>query len=49
MVVAVYNTFNETYGNGDTLTQWINDEYWTDFAGDGKSLALQRLSSIGLP
>lgn len=49
MVVAVYNTFNQTYGNGDTLTQWINDEYWTDFAGDGKSLALQRLSSIGLP
>jgi len=49
MVVAVYNTFNETYGNGDTLTQWINDEYWTDIGGDGKSLALSRLSSIGLP
>lgn len=49
MVVAVYNEFNSQYGNGDTLTQWINDEYWTDVGGDGKSLALQRLSSIGLP
>ena len=49
MVVAVYNQFNQQYGNGATLTQWINDELWTDVGGTGKDLALQRLSSIGLP
>jgi hypothetical protein len=49
MVTAVYNEFNTQYGEGETLTQWINDEYWTDIGGDGKTLALQRLTSIGLP
>lgn len=49
MVVAVYNTFNEQYGNGETLTQWINDEYWTDVGSDGKALILARLNRLGLP
>ena len=49
MLTAVYNEFNKTYGGGDSLTTWINDEYWTDFLGDGKALALARLSAAGLP
>ena len=49
MAVAVYNNFNQNFGGGETLTQWINDELWTDVGGNGKDLALQRLSSIGLP
>jgi hypothetical protein len=49
MVVAVYNHFNTNYGEGETLTQWINDEYYYDWTTDGKSLALAKLSSLGLP
>jgi len=48
MVVSVYNRFNLKYGNGDTLTQWIRDEVWTDIAGTGKNDALNRLQSLGL-
>jgi len=48
MIVATYNFFNSKYGNGETLTQWINDEYWTDWAGTGKDLALSRLSTLNL-
>lgn len=49
MVVAVYNEFNTQYGNGETLTQWIDDEYNTLIGGDGQTLALEKLRSIGLP
>jgi hypothetical protein len=48
MIVSVYNLFNSKYGKGDTLTQWINDEYWTDWAGTGKDLALSRLEQLNL-
>lgn len=48
MVTAVYNRFNQKWGDGDTLTQWIRDEYWTDVAGNGKQSALDRLTSLGL-
>ena len=49
MVVAVYNHFNQNYGDGETLTQWINDEYYYSYLEDGKSLALAKLQSLGLP
>ena len=49
MAVAVYNHFNTNYGEGETLTQWINDEYYYNYFGTGKSLALAKLQSLGLP
>jgi len=49
MAVAVYNHFNQNYGDGETLTQWIKDEYWVDFLAEGKSLALAKLQALGLP
>jgi hypothetical protein len=49
MAVAVYNNFNQNFGGGETLTQWINDEYWVDFLAEGKSLALAKLQALGLP
>ena len=49
MAVAVYNNFNQNVGGGETLTQWINDEYWVDFLAEGKSLALAKLQALGLP
>ena len=49
MAVAVYNHFNQNFGNGKTLTQWINSEYWVDFLAEGKSLALAKLQALGLP
>lgn len=49
MVVSVYNHFNQNYGNGETLTQWINDEYYYDYFGEGKNLALAKLQAAGLP
>ena len=48
MIVATYNFFNREYGNGDTLTKWIKDEFWSDITGSGKELALNRLSSLNL-
>lgn len=48
MIVSVYNLFNSKYGKGDTLTQWINDEYYTDITGSGKELALNRLEQLNL-
>ena len=44
MIVAVYNTFNVKYGDGETLTQWIADE-WTF---PGQSQALTKLRGLGL-
>ena len=49
MATAVYNQFNKNYGEGETLTQWINDEYYYDYLGDGKKLALAKLQALGLP
>ena len=48
MVVAVYNRFNSKWGDGDTLTQWIRDEYWTGVVETVKHDALNRLTSLGL-
>ena len=48
MLTAVYNEFNKKFGDGDTLTQWIRDEYWSDITGSGKELALNRLSKANL-
>ena len=48
MVVATYNRFNIKHGAGDTLTQWIDDEYWYDYLDTGKSDALNRLRGLGL-
>jgi len=44
MLTAVYNTFNQKYGDGDTLTQWIEDEWL--FAG--QTQALTKLRGAGL-
>lgn len=49
MAVSVYNHFNQNFGKGQTLTQWINDEYWYDYFGNGKELALAKLQALGLP
>lgn len=50
MVVAVYNTFNSKYGGlgKGSLTNWINDEYYYDFASGIKTKVLQRLKSLRL-
>jgi len=48
MVVSVYNEFNSKYGDGETLTDWIRSEYYTDFLGSGKDLALNRLAKLNL-
>jgi len=47
MVVSVYNDFNSQYGGGETLTQWINDEYGSIFTSN-KPAVLQRLNQLGL-
>jgi hypothetical protein len=44
MVAAVNNHFNATYGGGQSLRQWMEDE--GDYLGDGKELAIQRLVLI---
>ena len=49
MATAVYNHFNQNFGKGETLTQWINDEYYYDYFGEGKQLALAKLQALGLP
>tara|TARA_R110000868_G_scaffold107789_1_gene294800 strand:+ start:289 stop:741 length:453 start_codon:yes stop_codon:yes gene_type:complete len=49
MATAVYNHYNQNFGKGETLTQWINDEYWYDYLGNGKQLALAKLQALGLP
>jgi hypothetical protein len=42
--VALYNYFNKQYGKGDTLTQWIEDEYFMS----SKEPIVNRLKSLGL-
>ena len=49
MVTATYNHFNQNFGKGETLKQWISDEYWYDYFGSGKELALAKLTALGLP
>jgi len=49
MATAVYNQFNKNYGDGETLTQWINDEWFTPAGSEAKNLALAKLQSLGLP
>ena len=44
MLTAVYNTFNQIHGDGETLTEWIRSE--TPFPG--QSDAVNRLISQGL-
>lgn len=45
MVAAVNNHFNATYGGGESLRQWMEDE-GDYFGGNGKDLAIQRLVLI---
>jgi len=47
MVVSVYNDFNSQFGGGDTLTQWIRDEYGSLF-NINKEAVLARLNLLGL-
>jgi len=49
MATSVYNQYNKNYGGGETLTQWINDELYYDYFGQGKQLALAKLAALGLP
>jgi len=49
MQVSVYNHFNKNFGDGETLTQWINDERAYDYFSGGKEIILAKLSSLGLP
>jgi len=49
MCVAVYNHFNTNFGKGETLTQWINDEYNYNWLSSEKDLALAKLQALGLP
>jgi hypothetical protein len=49
MAVAVYNHFNTNFGEGETLTQWINDEWNYNWLSSEKDLALAKLKSLGLP
>jgi len=49
MQVSVYNHFNKNFGDGETLTQWINDERLYDYFSGGKEIILAKLSSLGLP
>jgi len=49
MQVSVYNHFNKNFGNGETLTQWINDEIGYDYFSGGKAIILAKLSALGLP
>lgn len=44
MLTAVYNTFNQLHGDGDTLTEWIRSE--TPFPGQSDAIA--KLTSINL-
>ncbi|MBC8051878.1 MAG: hypothetical protein H7Y13_02320 [Sphingobacteriaceae bacterium] len=50
MVIAVYNAFNDKYGNKGkgSLTQWISDEYYYDFVTNYKNKAVNRLKSLRL-
>ena len=49
MLTSLYNYFNSKFGNGKTLTQWINDEYYYDILSGVKQKALQRLADAQLP
>lgn len=48
MVTAVYNRFNQKWGDGSTLTQWIRDENYYDFTTGVKDQAINRLTAAGL-
>jgi hypothetical protein len=50
MVIAVYNAFNDKYGNKGkgSLTQWIADEYYYDFSTGIKPKVLDRLKKLRL-
>lgn len=48
MVAAVYNRFNQKWGDGDTLTQWIDDEFYYDYFSGVKDQVLQKLRGQGL-
>ena len=41
---ALYNYFNKTYGQGETLTQWIKGEWFMS----AKDKIVERLKSLGL-
>jgi hypothetical protein len=45
MVVAVYNTFNSLYGEGETLYEWMDGE---SSYGNGKDLAMARMKNLNL-
>ena len=49
MLTSLYNYFNSKFGNGKTLTQWINDEYYYDILSGVKQKTLQRLADAQLP
>ena len=50
MVIAVYNAFNKKYGSEGkgSLTKWIDDEYYYDFASGVKTKTLERLKNLRL-
>ena len=49
MVTAVYNDFNNRYGNGETLTQWIRNEVYYDYLTGVRDATLAKLALLGLP
>lgn len=48
MLTAVYNQFNTDHGEGETLTTWIDSEYYYDYFTGVKDQALSRLRAAGL-
>jgi len=48
MLTATYNRFNTKWGDGNTLTQWLRDEYYYDFTTGVRDQAIQKLESAGL-
>jgi len=48
MITHVYNKFNSQYGAGDSLTTWIDDEYYYDYLSGVKSMVLGKLRGLNL-
>lgn len=46
MLTALYNDFNNQFGKGETLTQWIDNE-WSDWS-DQRTAALAKLRAANL-
>lgn len=50
MIIAVYNTFNKKYGTKGkgSLTEWVNDEIYYDYASGVKGKLYDKLKSLRL-